>query len=93
MQSVITPQNWTATRFETGNYRAFISFGADPDTIEAGQYLYFVTVTEGEEKEIFQEAHSTLSRACEHINLKYASTWSFVDQSAPKSGCSTCVAH
>lgn len=93
MQSSITPQNWTACRYESGDYRAFISFGADPESLELGRYLYFVTVTEGEDKEVFQETFESLSRACENINQKYAAKWTFLDQSAPKSGCSSCVAH
>lgn len=93
MQSIITPRNWTACRYESGDYRAFISFGADPETIARGQYLYFVTVTEGEEKEIFQMTFDTLTLACEAINQKYAPDWKFVDQTAPKSGCDSCVAH
>jgi hypothetical protein len=92
MHSVITPTNWTFCRFESGDFRAFISFGADPETIAQGEYLYFVTVTEGEDKEVHQEAHSSLSKACEAVNVRYAD-WSFVDQTAPKEGCGTCVAH
>ena len=92
MQSIITPTNWTYCRFESGSYRAFVSFGADPETLSKGQYLYYVTVTEGEDKEIHQETHSTLSGACEVVNARYAD-WSFLDQSIPKSGCGTCVAH
>jgi hypothetical protein len=93
MHSAISPQNWTSCRYESGPYRAFISFGADPETLAQGHYLYFVTVTEGEEREIHQEAFATLSEACLRINHKYATDWTFVDQTAPKSGCSTCVAH
>ena len=92
MQSVVTPTNWTACRFESGDYRAYVSFGADPETLELGRYLYFVTITEGEDKEVFQETHDSLSRACLALNQKCAD-WTFVDQTAPKSGCSSCVAH
>lgn len=92
MQSIITPSNWTYCRFESGNYRAFVSFGADPETLAQGRYLYFVTVTEGEEKELHQEIFATLSEACGELNRKYAD-WGFVDQTAPKEGCGSCVAH
>lgn len=92
MQSVITPSNWTYCRFESGPFRAFVSFGADPETLEKGQYLYYVTVTEGEDREVHQESHASLSQACEALNGRYAD-WSFVDQAAPKSGCGSCVAH
>ncbi len=92
MQSIITPQNWSYCRFESGPYRAFISFGADPATLEQGIYHYYVTVTEGEDKEIHQEVHTSLSKACEVINARY-SDWTYLDQSIPKSGCGSCVAH
>jgi hypothetical protein len=92
MQRTVSPQNWTSCRFESGPFRAFISFGADPETLESGNYLYFLTVTEGENREVHQEVHSTLSSACEVLNTRYAD-WNFVDLGAPKSGCSTCVAH
>lgn len=93
MQSVVTAQNWTSCRYESGVYRAFISFGADPETLAQGRYLYFVTVTEGEDKEVFQETFGSLNLACVHLNEKYAGSWNFVDQAAPKSGCDSCVAH
>lgn len=92
MQSAITPSNWTACRYESGSYRAYVSFGADPESLELGRYLYFLTITEGEDKEVYQETHETLTRACQALNLK-CSDWTLVDQSAPKSGCGSCVAH
>jgi hypothetical protein len=92
MQSAITPQNWTHTRYESGVFRAFISFGADPESLAQGRYLYFLTLTEGEDKEIHQEVFPTLSEACIKANQKF-SDWQFIDQNAPKSGCSSCVAH
>ncbi len=92
MQGIVSPQNWTACRYEQGPFRAFISFGADPEHLERQLYLYFVTVTEGEDREIHQEEFTSLSAACETLNMRYK-TWNFIDQAAPKSGCSTCVAH
>ena len=93
MQSVVTPNNWTACRYESGVYRAFVSFGADPETLALGRYLYFVTVTEGEDKEVFQELFNSLGQACEHLNQKYSGNWTFIDQTASKDGCDSCVAH
>lgn len=92
MQSIVSPQNWTSCRFEQGPFKAFISFGADPEGLAQNKYLYFVTVTEGEEREIHQEEFYSLSEACQILNLRYKD-WNFIDQSAPKSGCSSCVAH
>jgi len=93
MQSVITPSNWTYCRYESGDYRAFISFGADPASLESKQYLYFLTVTEGTDKEVYQQTFDGLSKACESINLRYGSEWKLNDQTAAKEGCSSCVAH
>ncbi len=92
MHSIITPTNWTYCRYESGPFRAFVSFGADPESVAQGEYLYFATVTEGEEREVHQEAFARLSEACEALNLRYAD-WSFVDQTRPAEGCGSCVAH
>lgn len=92
MQSIVTPDNWTFCRFESSGFRAFISFGADPETLAQGRYLYFLTVTEGEDKEVLQETFSSLSAACLSLNQRY-SGWNFIDQTAGKEGCGSCEAH
>jgi hypothetical protein len=71
---------------------ALISFGADPESIAEDRLEYYVTVLENEEKEVFQKKFSNLSSACLFINETY-SDWAFEDQTATKSGCSTCAAH
>ena len=85
-------ENWTYCRYEKGLFKAFISFGADPDSMEGDRLEYYVTVLENDEKEIFQERFDSLSDACLTLNDKY-SDWSFTNQVIPKSGCSTCAAH
>lgn len=71
---------------------AMISFGADPESISEDRLEYYVTVLEDEEKEVFQQKFDSLSEACMLLNTKYGD-WNFEDQTAPKSGCSTCAAH
>lgn len=71
---------------------ALITFGADPESIEQGSLEYYVTVLENETHEAFQEKFTSLADACMFLNANYGD-WTFEDQTAPKSGCSTCAAH
>jgi hypothetical protein len=85
-------ENWSFCRYLNGNIMAFISFGADPESLKEDRLDYYVTVLEDEEKEIFQESFSALNEACLYLNENYGD-WTFEDQTATKSGCSTCAAH
>lgn len=85
-------ENWTYTRFMNGNFMAMISFGANPESIQEDRLEYYVTVLENEDQEVFQERFDSLTDACLYLNDKY-SDWTFEDQTATKSGCSTCAAH
>ncbi len=85
-------ENWTYCRYERGAFKAFISFGAGPESVQEDRLEYYVTVLENDEKEVFQEKFNALSEACAELNAKY-SDWTFTDQLAPKSGCSSCAAH
>ena len=85
-------ENWSYCRYEQGHFMAMITFGADPESMEADRLEYYVTVLENEEKEVFQERFDSLNDACFSLNEKYGD-WTFEDQTATKSGCSTCAAH
>jgi hypothetical protein len=91
MQSV-NVENWTYCRYERGNFMALVTFGANPESISEDRLEYYVTVLENEEKEVFQETFESLSAACHFLNENYHD-WAFNDQTATKSGCSTCAAH
>lgn len=91
MQS-INLENWTYTRFENGPYRAFISIGADFESLNSDQFLYYVTVMDGEETEIVQKTFDSLSQACLFANGNYGD-WTWIDLTAKTDGCSTCIAH
>lgn len=91
MQSV-NVENWTYCRYQKGTFLAFISFGADPASIEEGRLEYYVTVLEEEQTEVFQEQFQTLSDACMFLNANYGD-WTFENQTGEKTGCSTCAAH
>lgn len=91
MQCVNT-ENWSYCRYENKNFMALVTFGADPESITEDRLEYYVTVLEDEIKEVFQEKFESLAEACMFLNESYAD-WSFNDQLAPKSGCSTCAAH
>lgn len=84
--------NWTYCRYEKGNFIAQVTFGADPESMKEDRLEYFVTVIENEEKEVFQANFESLTDACIYLNENYAD-WAFEDQTATKSGCSTCAAH
>lgn len=71
---------------------AMISFGANPESISEDRLEYYVTVLEDEEKEVFQQTFDSVTEACMFLNENY-SDWTFEDQTATKSGCSTCAAH
>jgi hypothetical protein len=88
----INIENWTYCRYEKGDFMAMITFGANPESIQEDRLEYYVTVLEKEEKEIFQESFESVSEACYYLNENYAD-WTFENQTATKSGCSTCAAH
>ncbi len=90
----ITPQNWTHCSFSHENLKAMITFGASPDILE-DSFVYYVTVLDEDNNEVFQKEFETIEQACGHINKKYNDLWSIEDALAPKieGGCSSCVAH
>lgn len=85
-------ENWNFCRYKSGNFLAMVTFGMDPENLDEGRFDYYVTVLENEEKEVFQQTFPSLAEACLFLNDQYAD-WNFEDQTAPKSGCSTCAAH
>ena len=91
MQSV-NIENWTYCRYENGNFMAIITFGTDSESLSMNSFHYYVTVIEDDEKEVFQKSFDSLAEACLYLNENYAD-WNFNDQTAMKSGCSTCAAH
>ena len=91
----IHTENWTYCRYKNQDFKAFISFGATPEGMERDELEYYVTVlqgSEGEEREIFQKSFTSLGAACQYLNLSYGD-WELDDQTASKSGCSSCAAH
>lgn len=91
MQSV-NIQNWTYCRYEKENFWAQITFGADPESLAQDELQYYVTVLQDETQEVFQKMFTSLTDACLYLNGHY-SDWAFTDQTAEKTGCSTCAAH
>lgn len=91
MQCVNT-DNWSYCRFQKGNFLALVTFGTSPESMEEDRLEYYVTVLENETSEIFQQEFSTLVDACLFLNANYGD-WTFEDQTAEKTGCSTCAAH
>jgi hypothetical protein len=85
-------ENWSYCRYQSGDFMAMISFGADPESLSEGRLEYYVTVLEKEEQEVFQQQFATLGEACLYLNTNYAD-WTFENQTVAKTGCSTCAAH
>lgn len=90
----ITPNNWTHCSYTNGQLKAVITFGASPDILD-DSFIYYVTVMDDNNNEVFQTEFSALEHACEYINAKYGDIWQSADALKPKKegGCSTCVAH
>ena len=88
----VNTKNWTHTRYQIGDFMALVTFGADPESIKEDCLEYYVTVLQNEIHETFQEKFSSLADACMFLNANYAD-WAFEDQTAAKTGCSTCAAH
>lgn len=88
----VNSENWNYCRYQQGNMLAMISFGASPESLKEDRLEYYVTVLEDEEKEIFQQQFNSLAQACVYLNQHYGD-WPFEDQTAIKSGCSSCAAH
>jgi len=85
-------KNWTFTRYHKADFMAMITFGADPESLGADRLEYYVTVLQNEIHETFQEKFNSLADACLFLNANYGD-WGFEDQTAAKTGCSTCAAH
>lgn len=95
LETKINSENWTYTSYTDEDLEAFISFGCDPDIL-SDKFLYFATIIDSEQNEVFQKEFNSLDAACDYLNSKYSSFWDFNNKLNPnkgKSGCSTCIAH
>ena len=93
--SEINPENWTYTSYSDDELNAFVSFGSDPDIL-SDKFIYFATILDSEQNEVFQKEFETIEAACSYLNNKYSGTWKFINKlgaNKNSGGCSTCVAH
>lgn len=90
----ITPENWTHCSFKNGNLKAVITFGASPDILD-DSFVYYVTVLDEDNNEVFQKEFSVIDKACSYINARYSDVWELSDalKSTKEGGCATCIAH
>jgi hypothetical protein len=65
--NVIDQDNWNYAHFTQGNWRAQITFGAEPDS----EMLYYVSLMDAEYNAIFQRTFSDLNDAIQDINQRY----------------------
>lgn len=90
LNGLVTPDNWTFCHYKLNEKRSSISIGADT---KSDEFIYFVSVLDSEDRDIFQKEFSDLNVACQYINQNY-NDWSFVNQlKNDDGGCSTCSAH
>ena len=93
---MINDENWTYFYYKTLSLKAFISFGGEKAQDNETSFLYFVTVSDHNHKEVFQSSHKDLDLALAEINRKYGH-FELVDATKSISeegdGCSTCSAH
>ena len=91
----VTEDNWTYCHFKSLQLKAFISFGADPSNVSDGEpaLIYFVTLTDHDDAEVFQSDFDELNEACDFLNEKYGH-WDFIDAEVDNGGggCGTCAA-
>lgn len=94
----VTKDNWSHTHYSFENLRALITFGANWDDKlgKSSDLLYFVTVIDEDDHEVFQKQFQILNDACDYINNRYQNEWPIVDLANLKNkegGCASCVAH
>jgi hypothetical protein len=92
---MINNRNWSHTHFKSEHSLAFLSIGGDTalEDNSAPEILYFLTVTDHEYVEIYQECYEDISLAIADLNKKY-SHWELIDaENKSGSGCGSCAAH
>ena len=92
---LINPSNWNYCSYQSADYKAFVSYGAECDSHGPQVQVtekYYVTVTDHEGIEMFQRSFSGLEQAIEHLNRAYGKL-EFKSLSQKAEGCSTCQAH
>jgi len=92
---MINNENWTFCHFKSEHSLAFLSIGGDAPTegTNEASLLYFLTVTDHEYVEIFQESYADISLALTDLNKKY-SHWELINaEDKSGGGCDSCAAH
>ena len=91
---MVTKDNWNYLHYQNAHSKMFISLGGKLEQDENYTELYFVTVSDLEYKEKFQEEFLNLQDAIFYINDKYAHFDELDTRiSGSGSGCDTCEAH
>ncbi|MCB9091553.1 MAG: hypothetical protein H6621_09040 [Halobacteriovoraceae bacterium] len=96
---MVTTENWTHCAYQqkSSGLLARLTIGAEVDPQGQQVDIYYVTVLNGEHKEVSQNPFPNQSDAIDSLNSMF-SHWEFVDQETeakkPNSeGCSSCQAH
>lgn len=93
MNTLITSTNWNYCHFKSAKVKAQITYGAQW-LEEQAKELYYITVTDFDDVEVFQETFESFARAQVEIHQRYGH-WEFVDLTkvAKGEGCDSCSAH
>ena len=89
---MINRDNWNFCYYASAELKGLVSLNGRPTRDDQVQIFYSVTVSDGEDRDIYQKDFDGLSEACRFLNERYAH-WKFIDPSRGVEGkCSTCVA-
>ncbi|MBI2520432.1 MAG: hypothetical protein HYV97_08435 [Bdellovibrio sp.] len=88
----ITQENWNYCCYKTARHRAFISMGGEYASNGETNIIYFSTVSDHDDQEIYQRAFHDLASALVFLNQTYGH-WHYFDPSMQGQGCGSCHAH
>lgn len=93
MNTLIHSTNWNYCHFKSTKAKAQITYGAHWVDDQAKE-LYFITVTDFDEVELFQETFDSFEQAQAELHKRYGH-WEFVDLTkvVKGEGCDSCSAH
>lgn len=93
----INTENWNFCYYKSLKLKAFLSLGGEPSPLEDEAQLFFmITVTDPDDREMYQGAYPRLEEALSTLNERYGH-WEFVSMEGnvreDDGGCGTCAAH
>ena len=89
----INNENWSFCSYRLLNLKGFITLSGLEDSSGHIRFLYSVTITEDDQRDILQKDFSCIDDACHFLNRHY-SHWQFHNAESQKKGggCASCQA-